>query len=182
MVRRRLDAALVGSAAAQVVDDLGLSGLSLSAVAAALDVRPSALYTHVDNGAQLHHVVAVLAARDLAEAVRRSVTGVSGPAAVRAAATAYRRYALDHPGRYEAMLSPPTRRDEGLEAACADLQNVLVAVLAGAGLSAGRAVVVATSLRSTLHGFVALEAAGAHAVESDHFDSLVEMLVATLTH
>ena len=44
----------------------------------------------------------------------------------------------------------------------------------------GRAVVMATSLRSTLHGFVALEAAGAHAVEADHFEALVDMLVATL--
>lgn len=181
MARRRLDAAVVAGAALELVDRGGIDALTLSAVAAALGVRPSALYSHVDNGAQLHHVVAVHAARDLADAVRRAAVGVSGPEALRAAAVAYRRFALAHPARYEAMLAPPTRSGEGLEAACADLHGVLVAVLVGAGMPSGRAVVMATSMRSSLHGYVALEAAGAHAVDAGHFDALVEMLVGALT-
>lgn len=179
MARTRIDLAAVIDAAVELVDRSGIEALTLTNVADELEVRPSALYTHVDNVRHLHYVVAVTATTNLTATVRDAALGVAGDRALRSVATAYRRFAAQHPGQYAATLAPPTVEDEDLRAACAELLEVLAVVLRNIGLPERDAAGAAVSMRSMLHGFLALQPVSATDVD-DHFEHVVGVLVAGL--
>ena len=63
------------AAAMAIVDADGFDALTLSSVAARLGVGPSALYTHVDGLAGLHHAAGVEATRRLTVEVRDAAVG-----------------------------------------------------------------------------------------------------------
>lgn len=177
MARARIDINAVLTAACELIDHGGLDSLTLSNVAEVLGVRPSALYTHVDSAGHLHHVVAVHATVGLVTHVRNAAVGVAGEDAVRSIAIAYRDFALRHPGQYAALVAPPSADGEALAEASASLNEVLALALRSLGMVDGDASQAATSLRSTLHGFVALEAIDAHDVDADHFDHVITLMV-----
>ena len=129
--RPRLSRSGVTSTAIGVVDEGGFAALSLSIVADALGVRPSALYTHVDGLEGLRQAVAVESVRLLSEIVRDAAVGNAGSDALGAAASAYRRYARDHPGRFTAALRAAV--DEDFTAADDELQAVFVLIHRAAG-------------------------------------------------
>ena len=105
MARKRgLDRDDVINAALTIIDADGLDSLSLTAVAAALEVQPPSLYSHVDGLNGLLDALAVAVTAEFGETLRDSVVGVSGDDAVGAFAHAYRNWATDNPGRYELSL------------------------------------------------------------------------------
>ena len=177
MARAKIDLDTVLAAACDLIDHGGLDNLTLSNVAEALGVRPSALYTHVDGAGHLHHVVAVHATAGLAAHVRNAAVGVAGEDAIRSIALAYREFALRHPGQYAALVAPPMADGDALADASASLNEVLALALRSLGMVDGAATRAATSLRSTLHGFVALEAIDAHDVDGEHFEYVVALMV-----
>lgn len=177
MPRTRIDLDAVVTAAVALVDRAGMDALTLSNVAEELEVRPSALYTHVESVRHLHYVVAVQATSNLTATVRTAALGVSGDRALRSVAAAYREFATEHPGQYAATLAPPATEDEELEAAGRELLEVLTLVLRGLGLAGGEAAGAALSMRSMLHGFLALQAYGGAARDAEHFDQIVGVLV-----
>lgn len=146
-------------AAADLADEVGFEAISLAALARGLGVKDASLYSHVAGLKDLRTRVTVLALGELADLLADAVAGLAGTDALTAFATTYRRYALDHPGRYTAMqqeLDPATA-----SASAAGRHGELVrAVLRGYGLAdpdqtdAGRLVV------STIYGFLGLEATG----------------------
>ncbi len=184
MPRSRIDLDAVVAAAIGLVDRDGMEALTLSNVAEVLEVRPSALYTHVDGTRHLHYVIAVRATHTLTTQVRNAAVGVAGRDAVLSAANAYQQFAAQHPGQYEATLAPPSGDDGALADACAELVDVLALVLQGLGLTDDLADAAATSMRSTLHGFMALgsvDGSGAASDEFlDRFDRVVELLITGL--
>jgi AcrR family transcriptional regulator len=158
-------------AAAELVDAQGFEALSLSAVAAALNVRPSALYNHVESLDDLRSRVAVSATDRLAASIQAAAVGVAGVAALRAVADAYRNFALEHPGQYSAMLrSSPTT--EELTLANDRLHDVFVSVYTGAGLAGDDAQYAARQARQAVHGYVTLQHAGA--AGDAQFEGLVD--------
>ncbi|MEM7272918.1 MAG: TetR-like C-terminal domain-containing protein [Actinomycetota bacterium] len=193
MPRSRIDRDAVLAAALGVVDAGGLEALTLSNVAEVLEVRPSALYTHVDGTSHLHYVVAVRATTDLTAQVRDAAVGVAGAEALLSMANAYQAFAAEHPGWYAATLAPPPAEgDDGLDQACADLLGVMAAVMRGLGLSEDACQAAAVSMRAGLHGFVALQpprreaggtgrAAPGDDASVSHFTHLVEALIRGLT-
>lgn len=166
MPRTRIDLDSVIAAAVELVDSSGLESLTLSNVAEALDVRPSALYTHVDGAGHLHYVVAVAATDNLTTAVRNAAIGVAGHDAVLSVTRAYSDFARRYPGQYAATFAPPSTDDERLDDACAALLEVISLVFRSLGLTEEQAAGAAVSLRSTLHGFLALQSAGQPAERS----------------
>lgn len=160
MARRRgLDKDDVIDAALGIVDRHGLDALSLKAVADALAVQSPSLYSHVDGLAGLLDDLAIAVTADFGETLRDSVIGVSGDDAVAAFARAYRRWATDHPGRYELSLrkvDSADKREVGRSAI-----ETMDRVLAGFGLSSSEARSAGRTLRAALHGFSTLEAADA---------------------
>lgn len=172
MARVRLPPGSVVDTAIELVDAEGFEALSLSAVAAALDVRPSALYHHVDSLDALRGQVAVTATERLAAAISSAAMGVAGLAALRAVAGAYRDFAIEHPGQYSALLRSSPGSAE-LTDANARLHHVFVSIYEGAGLSGAEADAEARRARHAVHGYVTLEHAGAGEGD-EQFEHLID--------
>jgi AcrR family transcriptional regulator len=174
---------VVVAEAADLVDEVGVDRLTLAAVAVRFGVAAPSLYKHVGGLDDLHGRLAVLAARDLALALRRAAAGKAGAEATAAVSAAYRGYARGHPGRYGYLLRPRTGDDEHAQAS-GEILEVLAAVLSGYRIEAPDDVVDATRfLRSALHGFVALEIGGGFAMTRPvgrSFDAFVRALDAAL--
>ena len=179
MPRRGLDRDRVVDAAVAIADADGLEAVTLARVAAALGVKPPSLYNHVDGRDALVRAIAVRALGELTDALRRAATGRAGADALTAVAHAQLAYARAHPGLYAATVTAPAPGDAGHEAAAAGAVEVLTAALAGLGLEGDDAVHAIRALRSAVHGFAALEAAGGFALDVDR-DASFAYLVARL--
>jgi hypothetical protein len=71
---------------------------------------------------------------------RSATIGRAGPDALRSLADAYRAYARSHPGREAASVRAPAPGDEAHDAASDAALRVLLAVLAGYGITYARLV------------------------------------------
>jgi AcrR family transcriptional regulator len=158
--RAGLAPAAVVAAGAELADEVGLAGLTMGLLAERVGVRTPSLYKHVDSLDALRRGISLQAKRELGEALARATVGRAGPDAVHAFADAYRRWVLDHPGRYAATLRAPAADDEEDNRTTDEALHVLFDVLAGFGLSGPRVIDAARALRSALHGFASLESVG----------------------
>ena len=179
MARRGLDTEHVVEAAAAIADADGLDAVTLARVAGGLGVRPPSLYNHVEGHSGLLRALALRGVRELTAALRDAAVGRSGTDALTAAARAYRAYARAHPGLYAATVAAPAPGDLEHLAAAGETVDVVFAVLRGWDLEGDDAVHAARAFRSTVHGFVVLEAAGGFGMPVD-LDESFERLVATL--
>ena len=176
MPRAGLRRDVVALTAAEIADESGWDQLTLAAVAARCGVRQPSLYKHVRSLAELRRDVAVLACRELHADLSRAAVGRSGTDALLAMADAYRRFALDHPGRYAASVVAPAAGDtEHLEIA-ADIMHTVSAVLGGYALDGDDEVHAIRAMRSLMHGFVSLQAAGGFALSQDLDESYHRMV------
>ena len=176
MPRAGLSTAAVVAAAADIADAEGLDRLTLARVAAAAGVRTPSLYNHVESLDDVRRRVALLALRDLADALRDAAVGRGGDDALTAMADAYRAYARRHPGRYAATQRAPAEGDEEMRAAAKGAVDVVLAILRGYGLEGDDAIHAARAVRSALHGFVALEAGGGFGIPVDLDESYARMV------
>jgi len=175
--RAGLDREIVLAAAAALVDRDGADGLTVAALAAQLGVRPPSLYNHMESLEQLQQVLAARALRELAARMQAAATGLAGAEALRAVALAYRGFVLAHPGRYGLTVRVrPT--DEAYVAASDATVKVVLAVLRGYQLSEADAIHAARSLRSAVHGFASLEAAGGFGLPYDLDESFAWLIQA----
>ncbi|WP_405429352.1 TetR/AcrR family transcriptional regulator [Micromonospora sp. NBC_00617] len=146
--------------AARLADEVGYQQLTLAALASRLGVALPSLYKHIRGADALGQKLAVLATAELATELTSAAAGRSGGDALRAMADAYRAYAHRHPGRYPATQRVPDPSDPEHVEAGERAVGAIFAVLRGYGLTGDDAVDATRALRSALHGFVALEAAG----------------------
>ena len=158
--RPRLSPDRVVAEAAALADERGIQALSLAPLAERLGVRVPSLYKHVGGLDDLHRRLALAGLRDLAEKLGAATVGRSGRDALLACATAWRAYAKAHPGRYGAIQRAPDPDDTELLAAATRLTELVFAILRGYGLDEEQTVHATRAVRSALHGFVTLEAAG----------------------
>ena len=183
MPRAGLSRAVVVHVGAQLADEAGLDRLTLAGVAAHVGVRLPSLYKHVAGLDDLQRGVAVLALGELGERLSAAAVGRAGGDALRALAGAYRRFAQERPGRYAATLRAPGPDDDEHARAAAVVVDIVFAVLRGYDLAGDGLVHATRILRSSLHGFVALEAAGGFGLPDsvdETFARLVEGLDAAL--
>ena len=169
--------------AERLTDHVGVDNLSLAALADTLGVRQPSLYKHIEGLPALKRTIAVRAKTELADVLARAAVGKSRGDAIRALAAAYRTWAHQHPGRYQAALHAPDPTDPDDEAASTAAVTVVLDILAGYQLHGPDAIHAARALRSALHGFVSLEAAGGfglpHSLD-DSYDRLVEGCITTV--
>jgi AcrR family transcriptional regulator len=164
--------------ALSVVDSEGLNGLTLARVAEAAGVATPSLYKHVGGLPDLRERVSRLVLAGLTDRAREAVIGVAGDDAVRALMDAYRAYLVEFPNR-AALLASPTPSTAPEE----DLLAVVLAVLRGYRLEGSEAIHAARILRSSVHGFASLEAAGGFGYREDldeSFGRLVRVVAAGL--
>jgi AcrR family transcriptional regulator len=168
-----------------MADEVGLNRLTLAALAERLGVRQPSLYKHIDSMAGLHRDIAVHAKRDMGEVLARASVGRSGAEAISAMSHAYRDWALKHPARYEASNLMPAPGDLEDEAVSIAAIQVIADVLTSYHLEGDDAVDAIRTFRSTLHGFVSYETAGAFRWSADvnrSFDRLVHGFIVALDH
>ena len=177
VTRARILPGGVVDTAIALIDREGFEALSLSAVAEALRVRPSALYGHVGGIDQLRDRIAVSATHHLTGAVGAAAMGVAGPNALDAMGHAYRGFAHGHPGQYSAILRPASETNVELAAANQALHDVFARVYVGAGLGRDEADLAAGNTRSAIHGFVSLEhASGTTPGHDSRYSHLLRLL------
>ncbi|WP_201299346.1 TetR/AcrR family transcriptional regulator [Plantibacter sp. T3] len=170
--------------AAELADEVGLEGLTLAALAERLGVRQPSLYKHLDSLAGLRRSISLQAKGELGDVLLRAAVGRSGADAITVMAGAYREWALEHPARYTAAQWIAGPEDEEDAAASLGAIQVISDVLTAYELCGDDAIDAIRAFRSTLHGFVSLEAAGSFGLDRDldrSFDRLVRGFVITLT-
>ncbi len=162
-------------AAAELADEIGFEHVTVSAVARRFGVSVPSLYSHVRNLDELRVKVALLALAEMADRAAAAIAGRAGRDALVAFAGAYRDYAREHPGRYTAAR---VRLDYETAAASAAVRHSQMnrALLRAYGLPDGEENHAVRMLGSTLHGFVALEAAGSFDLSGDVEASWFRML------
>jgi AcrR family transcriptional regulator len=163
----RLTAARITEEAADLADTVGFDKVTMSAVARAFQVADASLYSHVTDLHDLRVRVAVLAARDLADCVLPEAVGRSRGDALAAFADAYRAFALTHPGRYAATQMPLDPAIFLASEGHVRVTKASYAVVRGYGLAEPDLTDAVRLVRSTIHGFVSLEAGGGFAHSRD---------------
>ncbi|HEX7745011.1 MAG TPA: TetR/AcrR family transcriptional regulator [Micromonosporaceae bacterium] len=182
MPRTGLSPEAVVTAAIDVLDERGLDGLTLAAVAERAGVAAPSLYKHVDSLGELRSRVAARLLADLTERLRTAVIGRSGDDAVIALMRSYRAYVLEHPQRYAAV-PPDPLHDPALSTVGARLLDVVVAVLRSYDLDEADAIHVVRCLRAAVHGFASIEASGGFGLSEnvdETYDRLIRMFLDTL--
>jgi len=167
----------VVAAAAGLADEIGYQELTMGLLAERLGVRAPSLYKHVDGLADLQHRIATLAMTELAASVRDAMQGRSGLDALTAFFTAARAYVSGHPGRYTATIGAEfSGPGDPLLAASTRIIGSIAAVLRGYGIGEEEMDHAIRTIRCTLHGFAALQAAGGFQWSADPEDSFAWMI------
>ena len=157
-----------------MADEVGLSNVTLAALAGRLGVRQPSLYKHIDGMDGLQRSMAIRAKNELADTLARATIGRARSDAITAMSHAYRNWALQHPGRYAAAQRVPDPGDTEAEAADWAAVEIVGAILAGYHLEGDDAIDATRALRAALHGFVTLETTFVHPADIDRsFDRLV---------
>ena len=178
-----IDKDAVIRAAAKIADEHGWDALTLASVAKKLRIRSPSLYNHVGGLEGLRRELKLLALRDLNAALSRATIGKSRDDAVRGLATAYRAFVKRHPGTYAATMVAAPKNDPAMQAAASRIVETILSVLQGYGLDRREGIHAIRALRSTVHGFAALEIAGGFGIPLDvdkSFEWLVSALLAGL--
>lgn len=165
--RPGLDQANVVEAAAKLIDEEGITQLSLGHLAERLGVRTPSLYNHIAGLPGLKRDLALYCLRDILDRITRATIGKSREEAIFAFVSACRAYAVANPGRYALTVQSPDPEDQEMQMVSQRIIEVIQAILAPYRLSDQDSIHAIRSLRSIVHGFTSLEAAGAFAIPVD---------------
>jgi AcrR family transcriptional regulator len=181
--RAGLSTQIVVQTAAELLNTEGVEALSLHRLAEQLGVQTPSLYNHIGGLHDLQRELALLNTQNLGARMTRAAIGKSGPQAIEAVAQAYRAYIHENPGLYAASL----RASRNLEAASPELEaaegrvvEVALAIIASFGVNGEDGIHAVRALRSLVHGFATLEAAGGFGLPLDcdeSFRRLVQMFI-----
>ncbi|GAA2761124.1 TetR-like C-terminal domain-containing protein [Streptomyces paradoxus] len=156
------------AAAADLADEAGFEHVTLSALARRFGVKDASLYSHVRSLKDLRTRMALLAGGQMIDRIAEAVEGrEAGRDTLAAFAAAYRTYALEHPGRYAAT---QIRIDQELVTGSPALRrtaDVTYGMLRAYGLEEPDLTDAVRLLRSTFHGYCALESTGAFGAPRD---------------
>ena len=183
MPRAGLTPEVIVTEAAVLADRDGLGALTLADLAAHLGVRSPSLYKHLDGLPDLQRRLSERGLRELAAALKPTQPAASPGARLRELGHAYRRFATERPGLYAATVRAPGPDEPEVLAAARDLTAVVLDDLAAFGLPQDDLVHAARSVRSALHGFVALDAAQGFGLPQSvdaSFEGLLDDLEAAL--
>ncbi|MFD7433161.1 TetR-like C-terminal domain-containing protein [Streptomyces sp. NPDC059861] len=185
MARAGLTVDRLVAAAADLADEVGFDQVTLSALARRFGVKDASLYSHVRNLRDLRTRMALLAGGEMIDRIAEAVAGRAGKDALAAFAGAYREYALAHPGRYAAT---QVRVDQDLVADAPAMRrtaDITYGMLRGYGLDEPDLTDAVRLLRSSFHGFCALEASGGFGAPRDvqaSWERAVDALHIALEH
>lgn len=144
---------LVIQAACGIADRDGLSGVTLKAVAEALELRTPSLYNHIDSLDGLLREVAYYGMSEMNRKMSRAVIGVSGDTAICELATEYFRYMIAHPGIYETIQWASWHSDDRIIQALSEYRGLLEKLLRSLDLRTAELKPLISLLSGFLHGY-----------------------------
>ncbi|WP_105565068.1 TetR/AcrR family transcriptional regulator [Microbacterium halophytorum] len=153
----RLNRAAVVDRAADLADRIGLDELTITKLGRALGIAPPGVYRHVADLEDLRGAIAQNAAREAAAVLSAACAGLSGRDALGAVAHALRDWAAGRPARYAALQIAPDPDDAEGTAAAGEMIAAFASALRAYALDGDDLTDAIRLIRSTLHGFVALE-------------------------
>ena len=153
--RKRLDREAVLAAAEALVDRDGWANLTMTALANELGVKVPSLYNHIPNLEALRGELQLRTLRDIGALLNRRAMGRTGETAMRALAESFRRFATEHPGRYDLAMRAPVDRD-AFAAASVHAGAALAAVIRSYGID-DTSFEMQLSAFAALHGVLVLE-------------------------
>lgn len=160
MAKKGLNRAVIVDAAAELVEARGLENVTLHELAAALGIKTASLYNHLQGMPELSARLTELALKRLLDTLDEVVRNRTGIPALLALADAYRRFAREQPQMYKAMLRLPQFAGTSLLELKERFMHRFRDVLAPYQMSEEEQIHCGRMIRSALHGFVSLEAAG----------------------
>ena len=167
---------VVVDAAIHLINRSGVDNLSLAELAQQLSVRPPSLYNHIEGLDGLRRDITLKGLQELTTAMQTAIMGRAGYDALLALAYAYRQFAVENTGLYGLTLRSTEHEDPELQSSGRAAVDVALAVFRGYGLEGDAALHATRCLRSALHGFVTLEAAGGFALALDLTESFEHLL------
>ena len=146
-------------AGAELADEAGFDQVTVSALARRFEVKAASLYSHVRSSQDLKTRIALYALEELADRASDALAGRAGKDALVAFAGAYRDYAREHPGRYDATW---LRLDSKTAAASAGVRHAQMtrALLRAYRLAEPDQTHAVRMLGGVFHGYISLELAG----------------------
>jgi AcrR family transcriptional regulator len=171
VARAGLDAATVVRTAANLADEMGIEHVTLAAVAARLGVRIPSLYNHVNGLPGLRRELALHGIRELNKRLQKAAIGKESDRAIESMLYAYRSFAKERPGLYQATLHAPDPEDREIQKASQEIIETVLAGLESFHLEHEDALHVVRAFRSIAHGFVSLEATGGFGLSLDTDES-----------
>ena len=166
------------AAAAELANRRSTADLTLTELAAVLNVRVPSLYNHIAGLDGMRRDLALFGLRDLLARLRQAAFGRVGREALLALAHAYRQFAHEQPGVYPLTLVAPAADDAEWVALSRELVQMMLLLLASYGLQGDTALHAIRGLRALLHGFVSLEAQSGFGLPLDR-DESYQRLVTT---
>lgn len=165
--RTGLNHEIILQTAVKLVDERGLEQLTMSTLAAQLNVRTPTLYHYFDGLTGIWRSLALLGLREMAALLGRAVMGKSSDAAIIALAYALRDFAREHPGLYEATSHAPEGDDPEWQSAGREVVDIGVRALSAYELTLDDVLHTIRIIRSIVHGWVSLNNAGGFALPLD---------------
>ncbi|MEV7808170.1 TetR/AcrR family transcriptional regulator [Microbispora sp. NPDC088329] len=159
MVRAGLTTERLIRAGAELADEVGFDQVTISALARRFGVKVASLYSHLKSSQDLKTGIALFALEELADRAADALAGRAGKDALAAFADAYRGYAREHPGRYDAAR---LRLDPETAAASAGVRHAQMtrAILRGYDIAEPDQTHAVRMLGGVFHGYVSLEMSG----------------------
>lgn len=164
----------IADTAAEMANREGLAAATLGAVAADLGIKTPSLHYRVGGSAGLRRILGLRAAAEMGDRFRACQ---EDPDPLRSMSHAYRRFARDLPGLYDALLPAP-KPDDDPEYFAQQAAPVWLVTdeLTKLGVPDDRLVHTVRAIRSALHGFVDNERRGGFGMNEDIDDSFEVLL------
>jgi len=175
-MRAGINADAVVAAAADIADREGWIAVTLASVAGKLGVKTPSLYNHIEGLQDLRQKLAAHASGMLLDVMIRAAVGRHGLPAFIEVSAAYLDFVRRHPGVYEAFTRAADPKPAEFEKHAEDILQLLYRLLQPFELSETEMVHAVRGLRSLLHGFASLEAAGGFQMNVDKDESLASIV------
>lgn len=175
----RLNREAVVGRAAELADEIGLEQVTFTRLGRALGIAPPGVYRHLKDVADLRRAIGRRATGEVSAVLATACAGLSGADALTALAEALRAWAKQHPGRYDALQVAPEPDDPDGQAAAREVLTVIASALRAYRLAGDDLTDAIRFVRSTVHGFVALERVGGFKQPRD-VDATFARIVAAL--
>lgn len=153
-----LDKTTIIKVAANMADEKGIANVTLKALAAELGIKPPSLYKHFNGGLdELNKELMLYGWRSLESKITKAAIGKAKDDAILAICSAYRNFATDHKGLFEAMQWYNMYQSEEHLQATQGMVSVFFQVLDAYDLNDRQKVHIVRMFRGFLQGFSSIE-------------------------